>query len=543
MSSSRTIAIVPARGGSEGIPRKNIRVLGSKPLVAHSIELGKSTELIDEVILTTENREIKDIGLQFGTDCVIDRPDFLSKNDVPLAPVIEHAAGQVQPADAIVCLQPTVPLLSPSSLNAGIQKFYNQPNESLIFVRESTHIYWKGSGENKRALSDARENRQLMEPIYEEVGAFVSSPSLVSGGKRVGENPLFHNVPDVEGIDIDTYSDWAVAEDQLNRQSVIYRVIGGPKTGLGHVYRGITLADEIPHHDLTFAVLEQDTLAKGILKQTKYPFIEFAGQPEFKAHIKSMEPDLVINDVLNTSESYIKMLKKHAGAVVSFEDLGEGARYADIVVNALYEHSSPPSGHYYGSHYFCLRSEFRFAEKKASIGGVDTIMISFGGTDSNDLTSQSVEAVSELESIPDIDIVLGPGYNKRKALERQLDQLSKPINFTLNQDVSWMSKHMVNADLLVTSNGRTIYEAASLNLPCISISQNQQEQRHPFAHLSTGILDLGLAPYVSVEDIRQAISDYMSNAGMRSQMHAALQSEDIENGIERITDLLFEESK
>jgi CMP-N-acetylneuraminic acid synthetase/spore coat polysaccharide biosynthesis predicted glycosyltransferase SpsG len=543
MNSLRTVAIVPARGGSEGIPRKNIRVLGSKPLVAHSIELAKSATAIDEVVLTTENREIKNIGRQFGVDRVVDRPEYLSENDVPLAPVIEHAADQVDPADAIVCLQPTVPLLSQESLDAGVEKFHSEPNESLIFVRKSTHIYWEGSGKEKTPLSDARENRQWMEPIYEEIGAFVSSPSLVSSGKRVGESPLFHNVPDIEGIDIDTYSDWVVAESQLKRQSVLYRVIGSAETGLGHVYRGITLADEITHHDLTFAVLKEDTLAKEILNQTKYPFIEFTDQTEFEAHVKSAAPDIVINDVLNTSGTYIKTLKRHAGTVVNFEDLGEGTRHADIVINALYEHSSPPKGHYYGSDYFCLRSEFRFAEKKTGIGPVDTVMVSFGGTDKNDLTSRSVEAVSGLDPIPDLDIVLGPGYSSRDALERQLDDLPESVDVTLSQDVSWMSKHMLDADLLVTSNGRTIYEAASLNLPCISISQNQQEQRHPFAHLSNGILDLGLAPYVSVEDLRQAISDYISDADMRNQMHAALRSEDIENGIGRITDLLFEEPR
>jgi CMP-N-acetylneuraminic acid synthetase/spore coat polysaccharide biosynthesis predicted glycosyltransferase SpsG len=540
MSSLRTVAIVPARGGSEGIPRKNIRVLGSKPLVAHSIELAKSASSIDEVVLTTENREIENIGRQFGVDRVVDRPKSLSENDIPLAPVIEHAADQVDPADAIVCLQPTVPLLSQNSLNDGVEKFHREPNDSLIFVRKNTHIYWRGVGNHKSPLTDTRENRQLMEPIYEEIGAFVSSPSLVSTGKRVGDNPLFHEVSGIEGVDIDTYSDWVVAEDQLNRQSVIYRVIGSAETGLGHVYRGITLADEITHHDLTFAVLKEDALAKEILKQTKYPFVEFADRTEFEAHVKSTEPDLVINDVLNTSDSYIKTLKRHVSTVVNFEDLGEGARYADIVINALYEHSSPPKGHYYGSDYFCLRSEFRFAEKKASIGPVDTVMISFGGTDSNDLTSRSVEAVAEPDSVPDLDIVLGPGYRKRDSLERQLDALPESVDFTLTQDVSWISKHMVKADLLVTSNGRTIYEAASLNLPCISISQNQQEQRHPFAHLSNGILDLGLAPYVSAEDLRQAISDYMSDADMRNQMYDALRSEDIENGIDRITDLLFE---
>lgn len=543
MNSARVVAIIPARGGSEGIPRKNIRVLGSKPLVAHAIEQAQNATTIDEVVLTSENREIRNIGQQFGVDQIVDRPNHLSENDVPLAPVIKHAAEQVNSADALVCLQPTVPLLSPNSLDEGIRRFLDESNDSLVYVRDSTHIYWKGNGQEKTPVFDSRKNRQWMEDIYEEIGVFISTPSLVSKGERVGPDPLFYTVSDGEGVDIDTYTDWVVAENQLERKNIIYRVIGSVDDGLGHVYRGITLADEITNHDLSFAVLEDDALAKQKLEETKYPVFEFTDQDAFEAHIESSNPDIIINDILDTNPDYIKRLNKSAGMVVNFEDLGEGARYADFVFNALYEHSDPPAGHYYGSDYFCLRSEFRFSSEKTSIESVDTIMISFGGTDSSNLTTQTVEAISKLDSTPDLDIVIGPGYTKKESLEHQINKLSDAIDVNLSQDVSWMSKHMTEADLLVTSNGRTIYEAASLNLPMISVSQNQQEQHHPFAHLSNGVLDLGLASYVSTDDLRRAIEDYISRAEMREQMHSALQPEDIENGIDRITNLLFKETQ
>jgi spore coat polysaccharide biosynthesis predicted glycosyltransferase SpsG len=104
-----------------------------------------------------------------------------------------------------------------------------------------------------------------------------------------------------------------------------------------------------------------------------------------------------------------------------------------------------------------------------------------------------------------------------------------------------MAEHMNKADLLITSNGRTLYEAGSLNLPVISIAQNDREQKHPYAHISRGILSLGQADYVSEQNILMAVQDYIDDAEKRETMQQALSKHDITNGVDRIKQIIFEE--
>ena len=105
-----------------------------------------------------------------------------------------------------------------------------------------------------------------------------------------------------------------------------------------------------------------------------------------------------------------------------------------------------------------------------------------------------------------------------------------------------MGKHMEQADLIITSNGRTLYEAAGLNVPAISIAQNHREQKHPYAHVSAGVSFLGQADYVTEENILSAVKDYISDGKKREKMHTALESHDIANGIERIKKIIFKQA-
>lgn len=105
-----------------------------------------------------------------------------------------------------------------------------------------------------------------------------------------------------------------------------------------------------------------------------------------------------------------------------------------------------------------------------------------------------------------------------------------------------MAEHMEQADLLITSNGRTLYEAGSLNVPVISIAQNHREQKHPYAHISRGVLFLGQADYVTEENVLTAVEDYIKDREKRETMREALEDHDIANGVERIKQILFEET-
>ncbi|MFC7193464.1 hypothetical protein ACFQL4_00465 [Halosimplex aquaticum] len=279
-----------------------------------------------------------------------------------------------------------------------------------------------------------------MDPIYEEIGVFISHKDLVIEGQRVGTNPSFYEVSQQEGIDIDTYQDWILAESQLNRKLVVYRVIGDSDTGTGHVYRGITIADHLFEHDIVFATYESNDLAIDKLEESNYEYQQFKDQASFLEYVTETEPDVVVNDILDTDTDYIKHLKEIGARVVNFEDLGEGAEHADAVINALFEYSNPPENNFFGYEYFCLRNEFRYATPHDEIPSVDRIMISFGGTDENNLTAKTLRALSHIEDNLELDIVLGLAIrsgNRSTRSWKGFRQISKSIS--IRTSVPWLS--------------------------------------------------------------------------------------------------------
>lgn len=539
--SEKILAVIPAREGSKGIPRKNLRELGGIPLVAHAIKTCAKSDQIDTTILTTDSEEISQIGQGFGVDTIINRPDRLSTDEVPLAPVVEHAYRSLgEEYDYILCFQPTTPLLSYDSVDNGIKNAITKQANSVVFVRDQTHLYWKKHDEGFTPVVKNRENRQELNPIYEEIGIFLTHQNLVKNGKRVGQNPEFHIVNRKEGTDIDTYSDWLVAESHFNRKQLVYRLTGSEQTGTGHAYRGITIADHLFEHNLTFVTGSEDEFAIKLIEESNYPYEIIDEEAQFIDFVLENNIDVVVNDILDTTENYIQSLRSQDIRVVNFEDLGSGRYIADATINSLYEHSKPPQNHYYGFEFFCLRNEFRHANTIPEIDSVNRIMISFGGTDQNNLTARTIQACGEIDDNLMLDVVLGPGYTKSETLDPIIDELDQH-EITVQRDISSMASHMEAADMLITSNGRTLYEAAALNLPMLSISQNEREQKHPYAHISHGIRSLGNAAYISKKDISDAILEYLERPEMRESMREALSNHDIANGVNRVKQIIVNE--
>src|SRR2546423_8592254 len=109
----RVLGIITARGGSKGIPRKNIRFLGAKPLLQYTAEAALSAKRLTRVILSTEDQEIADVGRKCGLDVPFMRPAELALDSTPTLPVLQHAVRELEAAgnryDAICLLQPTNP--------------------------------------------------------------------------------------------------------------------------------------------------------------------------------------------------------------------------------------------------------------------------------------------------------------------------------------------------------------------------------------------------------------------------------------------------
>lgn len=543
----KIIAIIPARGGSKGIPRKNIRLLANKPLIAYTIETALKSKYITDVIVTTDDEEIAEISRLFGARIII-RPKELAEDQVPLDPVIYHALLSIEEQDHhdiefVITIQPTSPLLSTNTLDTMIEVMHREKYDTIISVKAEPHLFWMKNGDHLVPLYKERKNRQYLDPIYQETGAVViSKRGIVSEKSRIGDSFTIFQVPQNEAIDIDTYQDWETAENLLRRKNIVFRVDGDYDIGLGHIYRALTLANRLVfHHNIFFLMDRVRELGIQKVREYHYPIKTFSNEDQMATELDDIRPDIIINDILDTDKEYVQSLQNNGYFVVNFEDLGEGSEYANIVINALYENSYPPKNHYYGYKYECLRDEFYIFPAKKPENDVKTILITFGGTDPNDLTSRTLQALEKLDlKAITINVILGKGYRPKEKLYEYVSLLrEKGFQIDVKENVHLMAKEMSEADLVITSNGRTIYEVASIGTPCISISQNEREARHLFVHNSHGPLYLGIAYTISVDDIASAIKRLIDDYPLRREMNEKLLKFDLKGNIDRVLNLIL----
>lgn len=137
----KIIGIIPARGGSKGVPRKNIRLLGGKPLIAHTIEAALNSKLIDKAVVSTEDEEIAEVSKRFGAK-VIERPEELARDDSPTIDAVMHVINCFEEKgeyfDIVVLLEPTSPLRTKGDLDNAIGLFIENIDkaDSLVSLGE-----------------------------------------------------------------------------------------------------------------------------------------------------------------------------------------------------------------------------------------------------------------------------------------------------------------------------------------------------------------------------------------------------------------------
>lgn len=535
------LAVIPARGGSKGIPRKNIRLLNGKPLIYYQLKNALKSKYIDDIVVTSDDEDILDYASNYDV-YLRKRPSELAKDDVTLDPVIYDAVNYMENMlmkkyDIVVTLQPTSPLLRPETLDEAIRYFIENDLDTLVPVVDATHLYWREV--NGKIVPDFKErlNRQYLPKRYKETGAFlISKREFIRENSRFGKKVDIFILDEIEGVDIDTPLDWLIADTLLKRLTILFVVNGNEKIGMGHIYRTITLADRLMGHNILFLTWDSDEKALKLLKDHNYKVISTSKENLLDV-ISDIKPNIVINDILDTETEYIKKLKKLGCFVVNFEDLGEGADEAHLVFNALYEKTNPKPTHKFGYEYECLNEKFYLYPPIEFRENPETLFICFGGVDQNNLTCRVLSTVPDLikeTTIDKIIVVVGPGYRYKEELDRIIANLEG--NIKVYQNVRNMPKLMKEADIAITSNGRTIYELTAMGIPTISIAQNDRETLHLFARYHPGIRYLGIACTVSDRDIIEAIKEIANNQDLRKKMYLAQikASKIIRQGIERV---------
>jgi CMP-N,N'-diacetyllegionaminic acid synthase len=233
MHTGRTLAVITARGGSKGVPRKNVLSLGGKPLIAWTIEAAKASRRLARVIVSTDDDEIAEVSRAYGAEAPFKRPAELATDTSHHPDVMIHAVRYMADSlgetfDTVLCLQPTVPFRRAGHIDAGIDAFYSAGAESLIAVKPQDYPPWwmfqleKGrirpAFPYKPGVNVFNLERQEFPKVYRPNGAIYVTwiESLLRDRRLVNPDNCGYIVMDErDSIDIDTVADFAAAEALL----------------------------------------------------------------------------------------------------------------------------------------------------------------------------------------------------------------------------------------------------------------------------------------------------------------------------------------
>jgi CMP-N,N'-diacetyllegionaminic acid synthase len=218
---SRVLAIIPARGGSKGLPNKNVLPVGGKPLIAHSVEHAVQSGVCDRVLITTDSEAIRDAAVAAGAWAPFMREPSLAEDLTPTEPVLKDALERAEaidgPFDIVVFLQPTDIFRKPEWITRAVNLLKEKPELDSAFAAYKTHKnfwYRTPEGELKRVFDwmAVYGPRQTRTPIFrEDTGlACASRAALIKQGRRIGDRVEIIEVTSTEsGIDIhDAFDLW-----------------------------------------------------------------------------------------------------------------------------------------------------------------------------------------------------------------------------------------------------------------------------------------------------------------------------------------------
>jgi CMP-N-acetylneuraminic acid synthetase len=225
----KILGLIPARGGSKGVPGKNIKSLQGKPLIAYTITPALETGLFQKVLVSTDDEGIAKVARSLGAEVQI-RPAHLATDTSPTIDTVVHILESYQKAgesfDAVCLLQPTNPLRTADILKKSLEKFLNSKADSLVSVRQVPHEYnphWTFEASKEGTLSiatgekDIISRRQELPIAYHRDGAIylVKSEVVLHQKSLYGESISFIDMSDEPHVNIDTLSDWEEAEQML----------------------------------------------------------------------------------------------------------------------------------------------------------------------------------------------------------------------------------------------------------------------------------------------------------------------------------------
>lgn len=218
----KNLCIIPARGGSKRIPRKNIKPFLGKPIIAYSIEVAIKSQLFDEVMVSTDDKEIAEIAKNYGAIVPFMRSDeaaddYATTMDV-LQEVIKEYTNRGRYFNYICCIYPTAPMVKVEKLKEGFQLLKSGELKSVLPVTPFEYPIWRGlrrdrNGSTELLWPENQDKRsQDMEPIFHDAGQWYWLSKEMIGKSIFGEHTGSIVIDGSQVQDIDTDDDWQAAE-------------------------------------------------------------------------------------------------------------------------------------------------------------------------------------------------------------------------------------------------------------------------------------------------------------------------------------------
>lgn len=219
----KNIAIIPARGGSKGIPHKNIYPINNKPLISYVLNALKNS-IVDECYTTTDCQLIADVAKEYGSK-IIDRPPELATDTSPTIDCVVHALNTIKAEenDLILIVQPTSPLIKPTDITNIIDTFNLGSYDTIITTTENHNILWKLNDDNtlspQNHIINKRLPRQLAPKVFAETGSVYATKAKNIYDKKIFGERIGHvEIPKSRSYEIDNYEDVKIIESILNEK-------------------------------------------------------------------------------------------------------------------------------------------------------------------------------------------------------------------------------------------------------------------------------------------------------------------------------------
>ncbi len=424
----KIVAVIPARAGSKGIPNKNIRLLGGRPLVAYAIGNAKQSEYITDIVVSTDSPEVGMIARQMGVQ-VHWRDERLCGDAVTLDSVIFDAVPKDVPWDYIITMQPTSPTLRVQTLDTAIRYAMENDLDTVLAAINAPHLSWSVKDGKKVPDYVKRLNRQYLPPHYMETGAFViSRAAVVTPETRIGPKMDVFEIPEDEYQDVDNFQDLISVAATLNK-----RKVGMYAEGADRARRALELADEFYlKPDIYYDPDRTDPRAFG---DTKHNILPVRGTDGLFRACLEQQYTLFISDIPSADGGYTKGLRAAmpGAKTVCLDCAGEGAEQADLAIDTRRQEE-----------YYICPKPYLFLGPVRIRENVRTVLLACGG---------KPDGILRKPEYRDLRFILLSEENKAEWPER-----------------------MAECDLALADGNGPLHELAALGIPTVQLSADEPEE-------------------------------------------------------------------